>query len=642
MNSPLKVLVLEDQVLDYELLLRALRRGGYKPQAIRVETGPQFEAALRDDHFDAILVDYTLPRYDAPSALDHVRASGLDTPVIVVTGSIGEEQAVACMRQGASDYLLKDRLTRLGSAVAQALEQRQLRRDKAAAMQAIEERESRFRALLERSSDVIVLLDRLGQVQYVSASVQRVLGYTQDELIGCSAADYVVPERLTETIAQYRELATSPGAHISLELTMWHKDGSTRVLDVTFANLSDDPSVEGFVANAHDITERIDLENRYRHAQKMEAIGRLAGKIAHDFRNHLTVINGYSQMTLLDLEPEHPATELVEEAYSAGQRAADLAQKLLTFSRREDSEQEVFDLNQRMRDTTGVLSQLIAESVTVRTEIAPGAAWVKTDPTHVDQVLMNLAVNASDAMPEGGTLTIRTEAVERTSADLDSRPEVLASPGRFISLSISDTGIGMDQRVRASLFEPFFTTKAPGKGTGLGLATVYGMVTGAGGYIDVESQPGEGSTFRVYWPEIAAPEHAAPTNVGEPDEESGSETILVVEDEASVLMLVRSVLGRMGYRVFEARDGEAALRVLDEIGVDLVLTDVIMPGRSGPELVKAMRARRPGLRTLYMSGYTGDDLEGAGMAGHIDPLIRKPFTPDQLGHAVRLALDSEV
>jgi len=373
----------------------------------------------------------------------------------------------------------------------------------------------------------------------------------------------------------------------------------------------------------------------------MEAIGRLAGKIAHDFKNHLTVINGYSQMTLLDLEPDHPATELVQEAYGAGQRAADLAQKLLTFSRREDSEQEVFDLNQRMRDTTGMLSQLIAESVTVRTEIASGAAWVKTDPTHVDQVLMNLAVNASDAMPEGGTLTIRTQAVERTSADLDSRPEVQASPGRFVSLSISDTGIGMDQRVLASLFEPFFTTKEAGKGTGLGLATVYGMVTGAGGYIDVESHLGEGSTFRVYWPEIGAPEHAAPTDAGEQDEESGSETILVVEDEASVLMLVRSVLGRMGYRVFEARDGETALRLLDEMGVDLVLSDVIMPGRSGPDLVKAMRARRPNLRALYMSGYTGDDLEGAGMGGLISPLIRKPFSPDQLGRAVRLALDSD-
>jgi hypothetical protein len=640
MSTPLRALVLEDRPADYELMLHALRAEGYQPNACRVDEEAAFLSALAEPGWDVILADYTMPQFNALRALELLQARELDVPFVVVTGSIGEEQAVECMRRGASDYLLKDRLARLGSSVAHALTERQLRRDRAAAVAGLAERESHFRALIEKASDAIALFDRQGTVQYVSPSIGRMLGYVPEELVGHAASEFCQPSDVERLLAELTALANTPGATMRFEMHVTRKGGGLAVLDATLTNLLRDQAVRGVVCNIHDITERLELERQFHHAQKLEAIGRLAGKIAHDFRNHLTVINGYCQMSLMDLDPGHPVVELITEAYAAGRRAADLAQQLLTFSRREHTETEVFDCNERLNDTIAMLSQLVSEKVTLQVQVAPEPAWVRTDPAHVDQMLMNLAVNASDAMPEGGTLTIGTVSVVIDAGELAAYPMAVGGPGRYLRLTVSDTGTGMPPEVMEHLFEPFFTTKEAGKGTGLGLATVYGMVIHAGGLIDVHSQPGEGTTFQVHLPQLEQPTQpraAAPHMNGIL---AGDETILVIEDEPSVLMLVRSVLGRLGYRVLETAQPEEAFRILGETAVHLVLSDVVMPGINGPELVQRLRGTWPDLQVLFMSGYAGSDLTDVHQPLATERLLRKPFTPDQLGRAVREALDA--
>jgi len=374
-------------------------------------------------------------------------------------------------------------------------------------------------------------------------------------------------------------------------------------------------------------------------SQKMEAVGRLAGGIAHDFNNLLTIINGRGQLLLKRLPPEDPMGRDLGLIVKTGDRAAQLTRQLLAFSRKQVLQPEVLDLNRLVSDLVAMLRRLIGEHIRLDLDLAPSLGWINADPGQTEQIIMNLAVNARDAMPRGGTLTIRTADVELDPAFVERYAVV---PGRYVLVEVRDTGHGMDESTRRRIFEPFFTTKPRGQGTGLGLSTVYGIVKQSGGCIAVDSQPGRGTTFSVYLPRLEEPARIVTTPAKPEKVASGTEAVLLVEDEDDLRSLVREALELGGYTVLATRDGDEAIRVSGEYArpIHLLLTDVIMPGPSGPEAARQITQQRPGMRVLYMSGYTDDAILANGLLNRKAAYLAKPFTPDELLTTVRAVLDA--
>ncbi|MCI0457416.1 MAG: response regulator [Gemmataceae bacterium] len=390
-----------------------------------------------------------------------------------------------------------------------------------------------------------------------------------------------------------------------------------------------------------EVEDRKRLEAQLLHAQKMDAVGRLAGGVAHDFNNLLTIITGYGELLLAGLRPDEPLRGLAAEITRAGERAAALTRQLLAFSRQQVVAPKVLDLNAIVTDVSKMLQRLIGEDVVLATALAPNLGRVKADPTQVEQVLLNLAVNARDAMPRGGKLTVETANVDLDEAYAHTHPEVQA--GRHVLLAVSDTGCGMTEEVKARIFEPFFTTKELGKGTGLGLATVYGVVKQSGGSIAVYTEVGRGTTFKVYLPRLVEMAETTRGGPAAPPIPRGSETLLLVEDEAGVRALARHALQASGYTVLEASNGVEALRLADQYGapIRLLVTDVVMPGMGGRELHAQLTALYPGLKVLFMSGYTDDAVFRHGVLEAGLPFLQKPFTVDALARKVRETLDRE-
>ncbi len=417
-----------------------------------------------------------------------------------------------------------------------------------------------------------------------------------------------------------------------------HRRRDGTIIDV---ELHEQPTIfEGHGATlflAQNVTDRRALEAQLRQAQKMEAIGRLAGGVAHDFNNLLLVIKGFGEMVRDTLSADDPRHPQLTEVLAAADRGRGLTGQLLAFSRRQVLQTTVFDPNAAVRNVEGMVRRLIGEDVAVNLELIPGIGAIRADPNQFEQIVLNLAVNARDAMPQGGRLTFRTRLV-----DVDEGSQALHGldrTGRHVMLSVADTGVGMTPEVRARVFEPFFTTKEPGKGTGLGLATVYGIVAQANGGISVYSEPGHGTTFHIYFPQVQATAPATAVPVAAP--RGGDETILLVEDEPAVRAVAAAMLGRLGYHVIVATHADEALLLANQPGVaiDLVLSDVVMPGLDGPALIRKLRERWPDLRAVLMSGYTGDAVTSRGLAESGDPIIQKPFTNAGLADQLRRLLD---
>jgi two-component system cell cycle sensor histidine kinase/response regulator CckA len=509
-----------------------------------------------------------------------------------------------------------------------------------------EESLARLAAIVESSEDAIFTIGLNGTILTWNAGAERLFGYRPSEAIGCHVAIVVPPSQEAET-GRISRLIRAGKAVRDFETVRRRKDGSEVVVSLSVSPLRDsDGRPTGASAIARDISEiskgeeeRRQLEEQLRQSQKMEAVGRLAGGVAHDFNNYLTAILGYSEILALELGPDHAARDRVEQIHQAGERAAALTRQLLALSRRQNLEPEVLDLAELVRGLETMIGRLLGEDIRL-TMIAPsGLGRVEADRSQLEQVILNLAVNARDAMPQGGSLTFELRDVELDRAQASAR--VGLRPGPHVVLKVSDTGIGMDAKVLERIFEPFFTTKERGKGTGLGLSTVHGIVHQSNGAIAVASAPGRGTTFEIHLPRAAAAAApAAPLGGAPPTPPRGSETILLVEDEASVRDLVSEILRANGYTVLAAANaGEAEHAARSHRGsIHLLLTDVSMPGRSGRALAEDLRHLRPALRVLFMSGQDEHSVTPATSPAAGTAFLAKPFLPLELARKIREVL----
>jgi signal transduction histidine kinase len=519
-NKALRALIADDSENDVLFLLRALRKAGYEPVYERVSTAPAMKAALQRQTWDIVISDYEMPNFGGFEALQLLKESGHDLPFILVSAVVSEETAVAAMKAGAHDYIMKRNLVRLAPAIERELREAQTRGARKAAEEALRQ-----------------------------------------------------------------------------------------------------------------------SEEQLRQAQKIEAVGRLASGVAHDFNNILTVITGHSELLLRQLDADDPRRKNAEQIEKAAYRAAALTRQLLTFSRKQVIEPRVLKLNAIILNIEKMLRRLIGEDIEFCTVLDSAAGHIKADPGQIEQVIMNLAVNARDAMPNGGKLTVTTANTTLDKNQLKHFPDLCA--GDYVMLTIADTGTGMSEEVKAHLFEPFFTTKPPGKGTGLGLATCFGIVKQSTGHINVHSELGRGTTFKIYFPQVQSALESPRVRIMPTEATGGNETVLLVEDEPVVRELAVATLREKGYTVVEAVNGEEGLRMARQHDgkIDLVLTDVVMPVMGGKEMADALRTSHPDTKILFTSGYTEDAMGHHGVLRPGILFLQKPYMTATLARKVREVLD---
>jgi PAS domain S-box-containing protein len=765
-EDALRILILEDVPMDAELMEYELARARIPFASRRVDSREGFLHELENFRPDLILSDYTLPRFDGMAALSVARERAPTVPFLIVTGSVNEETAVGCMKAGATDYLLKSNLARIGPAIEAALERSRAHAQKAKAEAALAASERRFRSLVQNSSDLVTILDPEGTILYASDSAQRIVGYAPEELVGSSLLSYLGGDdsRRVQALLQNGN-GNSNGAG-PVEFSWRRGDGSPVWLEAVGTNLLNDSTIRGIVLNARDVSERkradralreseeryrdlfdhasdlvcmtapdgsllyvnqawmdgtgyseaeigrmqlLDLihpesrsfytevlervlrgerldhvelvfmpkagtpitvegnlsctfkdgqpsvvrgiyrdvterkrvEEHLRRAERMQAAGKLAGGVAHEVNNMMTGVIGFSEFLLRSLEEGDARRADVEEIIKAGTRAADVTRQLLAFTRQQFLQPQVLDVNRVVADMEKLLRRSLGEGHVLELRLAPDVGQLRADRGQLEQVLINLVINARDAMSGHGRVTIETRVAVWDEVYAQRHGGVDLPLGRYVMLAVSDTGCGMDADVQARIFEPFFTTKPIGQGTGLGLSTVYGIVKQSGGYVWVYSEPEHGSVFKIYLPaaEPALPDDAKPETEQMPVR--GTETVLIIEDEDMVRGLASRGLRDLGYSVVEARNGSEALQYVKQHPgtVDLVISDVVMPEMGGREMGEMLARYEPDLPVLYMSGYTGDDVVHRGLLDPTAPFQQKPFTPIGLAGKVRTLLD---
>jgi two-component system cell cycle sensor histidine kinase/response regulator CckA len=593
---------------------------------LNVQEASTGEQALEfaKDRPDVVILDVILPDRNGFEICRQIKSDPVTTatPVLMLSGeAVSSDDHVAGLEGGADGYLTKPADPTLVLAHVRAL----LRVHQA------EKIRRRASEVLETTSDCFITIDRDWRYTYVNPQAERVLHRSRSELLGKTLWE-IIPE--------------VPGSNRGREYRRAMAEGTSTELEEFYPALGawievrGFPNEDGMTFVFRDVTERHRLQEQYRQAQKMEAFGQLAGGVAHDFNNLLTIINGYGDIALDCLPADHPAHNLVNEIRKAGDRAANLTKQLLAFTRKAVIAPRVLDLNAVVRDVQQMLKSLIGEDVELITHLAPSLGFVKADQGQVEQVILNLSANARDAMPRGGRIVIETGNERFDQPKLLGGRRVPA--GDYVVLGVRDSGIGMTSEIQARIFEPFFTTKGPGKGTGLGLASVHGIVQQSGGHVAVTSEVGVGSVFHVFLPRVDAPLQPARPPSGFLSLAQGSETVLLVEDEEALRTLGRSVLRHAGYTVLEAGRGEDALRLVERHAraIDLIVTDVVLPGMNGRQLVEIVRARYPGLKVLYLSGHTDDAVLRRGVEETQVHFLHKPFTPNGLTKKVRDVLDT--
>jgi two-component system cell cycle sensor histidine kinase/response regulator CckA len=623
MNTPLNrtVLIVNDHREYAEFLSSLFEQSGFTT-ALAIDGVDGLDQARRCSP-DAVVCDVMMPRLDGFGLCRSLRADDRfrDTPILLLTAlRQGSDGMVEGLSAGADDFLeLPYDPIQLVAKVTRLVERRLVE----------QESKQRLRALYVALADLVIVLNRDGLVHSVEGTKSGVLYRPPSEMIG-RTLHQVMPEHADRFVPEiHRALASGQPHDVEYWLDI---EGARKWFEATISPLPDDT----VFWVARDVTERKALRDKLAQAQKMEAVGRLAGGIAHDFNNILTAISGFGSSVADELPVTSPLREDVEQILKAATRAASLTRQLLTFSRKHVLRPELVDVNRVLANLEPMLRRLLHEDIELRIGLATGLGVVRVDRSQLEQVLLNLSINAKDAMPAGGVLTITTAraggiAGQRRGGDADVD---------YVELEVSDTGVGMDAQVQAHLFEPFFTTKQPGKGTGLGLATVHGIVEQSGGFISVHSEPHRGTSFKVFLPrQLGSPSLTA---VDGDQVAGGDETILVVEDDATIRLLTQRVLTKWGYTVLVAANGVDAVDLAAEDGraIDLLLTDVVMPGRGGRALAEELRRRHTTVRVLYMSGYPDDTIAHQGVLDPATPFLPKPFTPNALLTAVRSALNS--
>lgn len=518
-------------------------------------------------------------------------------------------------------------LSSVGDQIALAIERKR-------SEEALGDSEERYRNLIENAIDIIYTHDLEGNYTSINKAAERITGYTAEETLKLNVVDSVAPEYREKAKEMIATKLADKGVK-NYEVEILGKDGHRITVEVNTRIVSENNIPVGVQGIARDVTERKQLEEQFRQAQKMEAIGVLAGGVAHDFNNLLTAINGYSDLTLKSMSVDNLLRHNIEEIKAAGDRATALTSQLLAFSRKQVLSPRVHNLNTVIIEIEKMLRRIIKESIELRTVLAPDLGNIKADPGQMEQVIMNLAVNARDAMPNGGTLTIETQNATLEEDYVDKHPT--ATAGRFIRMIITDTGSGMDESLQQHIFDPFFTTKPLDKGTGLGLSTVHGIVKQSGGNIRVYSEVGQGTTFKIYLPRVDEIVQKRKWVDDRDEDLLGTETVLLVEDDDMVRNLVNRILRSNGYYVLEANSGKAALSICETYseGIHLLLSDVVMPKMSGLELRNQLIKLRPDIKVLFMSGYTDDSMTQNEVLDADTAFIEKPFTPDGLAKKIR-------
>lgn len=636
-TTPVRVLILENSQHDVELMLFELRDSKLPFEHTLAEDRVQFLAALEEGKFDAILSDFRLTNWTGLDALKHVRKTDPDVPFLLVTGTLGEEAAVDCIKEGVNDYILKDHISRLPHALRRALAEKALRDERTKALEALRVSEAKNRDLVAHSVYGIFHATEDGTFVDANPALLRILGCDSEQSL---AAMNLVRDvfRFPEQYVQYMASCRQMGQVHGVESEWRRRDGGLVAVRLHIRSLSipDHPGTIEVIAE--DVTELRAMERQLRQAQKFEAIGQLAGGIAHDFNNVVGAILGWAELGFDQCSAHPQIAERFKHISEQGNRAAALTRELLAFARRQVLQPRAVDLNSIASGLVTFLDRVIGKDIEIKVLSTP-LDPVKADPTQVEQVLMNLCLNARDAMPDGGRLVIETEMVELDDTYCHFYPYV--TPGRYAVLCVSDTGMGMDAETRERIFEPFFTTKERGKGTGMGLATVYGIVKQHGGSIHVYSEPAHGTLFRVYFPVME--EATAETTAQKPPpppfiDMHGTETILLAEDHESIREMARQTLVGLGYKVITASDGEEALHIAQQQTPALAVLDLIMPKLGGPALALKLNEIYGHLPIIFTSGYSQDS---AALAAAIAEarFLQKPYSPTSLGRMVRDVLD---
>jgi signal transduction histidine kinase len=621
-GQKIRVLEVEDSKSDAALLVRLLQKSGYEVESERVEDAEGMRTALARQPWDVILADHQLPDFGAAEALQILHECGEDIPFIIVSGGIDAALAVDLMKAGAHDYVMKADLTRLAPAIAREIRDAHVRRGR---------REVEERLAVAISATQLGTFDFNPQTRELiwSDITRKHFGLGAEApvsydvfLFGLHADDR---ERVDGLVRRALD-PSSGGPYLAEYRTVGIEDGVKRSISAqgrVFFNSHGRPI--RFVGVTLEVTEFQRLEEQFRQAQKLESVGRLAGAVAHDFNNLLTVITGYGQMIVDELTVRHPLLEPARQICAAAERATALTRQLLTFCRKQVCEPKDIALNDLVRDLDSMLRRLIGKNVQLLAELDDGTGAVRADPGHIEQVIMNLVVNAGDAMPHGGTLTIRT-ARQVIDEKFDAGHSSV-EPGTFVVLTVSDTGSGMSDDVKAHIFEPFFTTKEPGKGTGLGLSTVYGIVKQSNGAVWVDSEPGKGTTFKIMFPGVESASITVPEALP-PKDVQGSGTILLAEDEPGVRYFVHNTLSKHGYTVVAVPNGQEALALCrqHQKAIDLLVADVSMPGMGGMELAAEFALEHPTVPVMFISGYA----DGFAERNPDQNYLQKPFTSTTL------------
>ncbi|HEY3929114.1 MAG TPA: response regulator [Candidatus Koribacter sp.] len=636
----LNIVVLEDDPVASDLLVVRLKQEGlaFSPQIAHNRS--DFQKFFPNDSIDLVLADSHLEDWTGVDAVRWLRQSGNNVPFILVAGTLGEEQAIECVKAGVNDYVLKHNLSRLPHAIRRAMTEARLLEERDAAALEIRRSEEQYRLLFESNPHPMWVSDPVGSefLAVNRAAIDR-YGYSEQEFLQMKMEDLRPVEERGVLDLDKNELRRK-GLGVYGEL--WrHRRNDGSIIDVEITSqLIPFRGREARLFLVHDVTNSLKIEQRLRQAQRMEAIGRLAGGVAHDFNNLLMVISSYAQLAETELDDPKRVARSLSQVITAVDRAAHLTKQLLAFSRKQPQELRALDVDAVISEFSQMFPALLGADIDLHIKPNARDAHIYADGSQIEQVIMNLVVNARDAMPEGGRLTIESSRIYLDNAyfqelNLDQHP------GDYVMLAVSDTGIGMDAATKARVFEPFFTTKGPGKGTGLGLSTVYGIAKQNNGYVWVYSEPGRGTTFKVYFPLSRAEGEIVAETLSPESDLTGDETILLVEDEAALRDVATKFLEAKGYQVLSANNAAEALLFCakEQQNIDLLVTDLVMPGIGGKELASRIFQRCPSTHIVFISGYTEnhqlvDELEFPAQ------FLQKPFSLSTLAKTIRRALAS--